>query len=342
MKTKIIIYLSYLLLFIFAQTSFMYAQQADSSACLMGDSFPCSERDSAILSLTDNTQQIINEPDTQMFVSDKTEQTSKLSPELTQVPDVGGLISFSKIFWSVVFILLGYFFLKLFSGLLSLYAERKPRHKTKVRRILPIAKIVVWSMIIYIVIAGIFAPAKETVLAFFASIGIAIGFASQDLMKNLFGGLMILFDNPFQIGDKIEIGKHYGEVREIGIRSTRILTSDDNIVSVPNSEIMNQSIANTNSGDIYCQVTAQIYLPHLIDTGRVRQIATEVAQISKYVYLNRAISVSFFSDKTDEKPILKMLLKAYVIDINYESAFKSELTELVLCELKKEGLMNEY
>ncbi|HQN87806.1 MAG TPA: mechanosensitive ion channel family protein, partial [Bacteroidales bacterium] len=122
-------------------------------------------------------------------------------------------------------------------------------------------------------------------------------------------------------------------------RSTRIVTPGDNIVSVPNSEIMNQSISNTNSGLNNCLVSADIYLPHLIDTQRVRQIAIEVAQISKYVYLNKPIAVIFFSEKTNKEPVLKMRLNAYVMNVGYEFLFKSEMTELVLRELKNEGLM---
>jgi small-conductance mechanosensitive channel len=102
---------------------------------------------------------------------------------------------------------------------------------------------------------------------------------------------------------------------------------------------MNQSISNTNSGLNNCLVSADIYLPHLIDTQRVRQIAIEVAQISKYVYLNKPIAVIFFSEKTNKEPVLMMRLKAYVMNVRYEFFFKSEMTELVLRELKNEGLM---
>lgn len=322
MKTNKIILCSLLFLLSFNLGGLLYGQKADSLGVATIDS----------LQQTSDT--------IRANVPVKAER-GNLAQELTQAPDVSGLISFPKIFWSVVFLLLGYFLLKIVTGILNLYAERKPRHKPVVRRILPIVKILVWSMVIYIIISGIFSPPKETVLAFFASVGVAIGFASQDLLKNLFGGLMILFDKPFQIGDKIETGKYYGEVLEIGIRSTRIVTPDDSVVSVPNSEMMNQSISNSNSSANNCQVVAEVYLPHLIDTKRVRQIATEVAQVSKYVYLNKPISVVFFSDKTDERPILKMRLKAYVMDLRDEFSFKSEMTELVLRELKKEGLIQD-
>lgn len=326
MKTKIIIRLSFLFLICLSLTASMYGQAADSLTVVAVDS----------------SRQITDTVTTQdVAASVKTNRMSNMTQEFTQAPDVSGLISFPKIFWSFVFLLLGYFLLKLLTGMLNLYADRKPRHKPVVRRILPIMKIIVWSMVVYIIVNGIFNPPKETIIAFFASVGVAIGFASQDLLKNLFGGLMILFDKPFQIGDKIESGKHYGEVLEIGIRSTRIVTPDDSIVSIPNSEMMNQSISNSNSSANNCQVVAEVYLPHLIDTKRVRQIAIEVAQVSKYVYLNKPVTVVFFSDKTDEKPILKMRLKAYVMDLRDEFSFKSEMTELVLRELKNEGLIHE-
>ncbi|MDX9848022.1 MAG: mechanosensitive ion channel family protein [Tenuifilaceae bacterium] len=272
-------------------------------------------------------------------ITDKNQPT--LKEDLLNAPRVKEVISFGKIFWSIVFIAIGYFILRAIGGVLSLLAERKPKYKPLIFRTLPIVKILGWSFIVYIIISGVFQPPRETVFAFFASVGVAIGFAAQDLLKNIFGGLMIMFDKPFQIGDKIESGKYYGEVLEVGLRSTRIVTADDSVVTIPNSEMMNQSISNSNSSENNCQVVAELFLPQTIDTQRVREIATEVAQVSKYIYLNKPITVVFFSELTNNKVYLKMRLKAYVMDIRYEFAFKSEMTELVLLELQKEGLISE-
>jgi MscS family membrane protein len=259
--------------------------------------------------------------------------------ELSQAPDVGSILSFGKVFWSLIFILLGYFIIKLLSGILSVISERNVRSKPMIRRILPIIKIVGWSLVVYIIINGIFQPPQATVFAFFASVGVAIGFASQDLLKNIFGGLMILFDKPFQIGDKIEAGKYYGEVLEIGLRSTRIVTSDDSIITIPNSDMMSQSISNSNSGDNNCQVVAEFYFPVVADTRRIRQIATEAAQVSRYVYLNKPIAVEFSNIIMPRGSFLKMRLKAYVNDVRYEYSFQSEMTEIVLRETAKEGML---
>ncbi|MEQ9442180.1 MAG: mechanosensitive ion channel [Cyclobacteriaceae bacterium] len=249
-------------------------------------------------------------------------------------------ISFAKIFWSAIVFLLGYFIIRFCTRVLGILAERSTtERRITVKGFVPVVRIMGWVVIIYVIIAGIIRPPIETVLAFTASIAVAVGFASQDILKNIFGGIVIILDQPFKMGDKIEIGSFYGEVVEIGLRSTRIVTPDDSLVSIPNGELMNQSVSNSNAGEPNCQVVAEIYLPINIDTGRVRSIAIEAAQTSRYIFLNKPINVLFFNELKDRRPYLKMRLKAYVMDIRYEFIFKSELTEIVLRELLYEEII---
>nr|WKN36792.1 mechanosensitive ion channel [Tunicatimonas sp. TK19036] len=249
-------------------------------------------------------------------------------------------ISLAKIVWSLVVFMIGYFIIRFCTRVLGILAERSTtERRITVKGFVPVVRIVGWVVIIYVVIAGIIRPPIETVLAFTASVAVAVGFASQDILKNIFGGIVILLDQPFKMGDKIEIGSFYGEVVEIGLRSTRIVTPDDSLVSIPNGELMNQSVSNSNAGEPNCQVVAEIYLPINIDTARVRSIATEAAQTSRYIFLNKPITVLFFNELKDRRPYLKMRLKAYVMDIRYEFIFKSELTEIVLRELLYEELI---
>ncbi|QSE99357.1 mechanosensitive ion channel [Fulvivirga lutea] len=268
-------------------------------------------------------------------VSAKTDSEQKI-----QVPPIHDLISIGKIFWSIVFLVVGYFVLRFLGTVLEKFAEKSTTYRITIKGFIPILKILGWAFILFIIIAGIFQPPINAVLTATASLGIAIGFAAQDIIKNIFGGIMILFDRPFQVGDKIEIGKFYGEVVEIGLRSTRIVTPDDSLVSVPNSEVMNTSVSNSNAGEPNCQVVAEIYLPITVDTTKVRQVAIEAAQVSKYIYLNKPIAVLFFNEVKERRSYLKMRLKAYVADIRYEFAFKSDMTELVMKELLKSKLID--
>ncbi|MEM6845537.1 MAG: mechanosensitive ion channel domain-containing protein [Bacteroidota bacterium] len=249
-------------------------------------------------------------------------------------------VSLGKIIWSVIVFAIGYFFVRFCTRLLGVLAERSTtERRITIKGLVPVARIVGWVIVIYVIIAGIIRPPVETVLAFTASLAVAVGFASQDILKNIFGGIVILLDQPFKMGDKIEIGSFYGEVVEIGLRSTRIVTPDDSLVSIPNGELMNQSVSNSNAGESNCQVVAEIFLPIDIDTERVRHIATEAAQTSRYIYLNKPIAVLFFNEVKDRRSYLKMRLKAYVMDIRYEFIFKSELTEIVMRELLYERII---
>lgn len=294
--------------------------------------------------LTPDTLNTVVESDTGKLTPTVKPESSPVETGLREIigrPDLGGIISVRKIFWSVVIVVIAWIILNFIIRITEAFGERNPNRRIAVKRLIPVIRIASWTFVTYIIIMGVFQPPVETVFAFFASIGVAIGFASQDLLKNIFGGLVILFDRPFHVGDKIEAGKYYGEVIEIGLRSTRIVTPDDSVVTVPNGEMMNQSISNSNSGESNCQVVAEFYLPLGTDTVKARNIAVEAAQVSKYVYLNKPVVAVFIHEVEGPRTYIKMRLKAYVSDIRDEFAFRSDMTELVIREFLKEGILEE-
>jgi len=272
-------------------------------------------------------------------VSDTLTQKTATTIEQFDAPSLSDVVSGTKIAWTIVFLIIGYLGIKISVALLNAYAKRNPKQSLLLKRIIPIFRIFSWMFLIYIIVVGIYAPPAATLIAFLASIGVAIGFAAQDLVKNIFGGLVVMFDRPFQIGDKIDTGGHYGEVIEIGIRSTKIVTPDDSVVTIPNSDFMSTFVSNSNSGESNCQVVAEIYLPLSIDTEKVRKIATEAALISKYIYLNKPITILFFNEIHFNQSVYKMRLKAYVSDLSKEFVFKSELTEIVVKNLLEENIL---
>ncbi|NLO52237.1 MAG: mechanosensitive ion channel family protein, partial [Bacteroidales bacterium] len=123
--------------------------------------------------------------------------------------------------------------------------------------------------------------------------------------------------------------------------ATRIVTPDDSVVAVPNAELMNSPVSNANSGELNCQVVAEIYLPIDVDTELVRKIAIEAAQVSRYIYLNKPVVAVFFNEIKERRSYLKLRLKAYVLDIRYEFNFKSDMTELTIRELLKAGIIKK-
>lgn len=275
---------------------------------------------------------------------EKGDQNTDLDHEKENAPkpsEVLDAISFSKIIWTLILLLIGYLIIRIIIKFLSVVAERSVKLRIAIKSFIPIVRIVIWIIIIFAIVKGVYNPPLETLIAMGASVAIAVGLAAQDMLKNVFGGIMLLFDRPFKVGDKIEAGKYYGEVIEIGLRSTRLITPDDSMVSVPNMELMNSSVSNANSGELNCQVVAEIYLPVDIDTQKARKIAIETAQVSKYIYLNKPIVVLFFNEIKERRSYLRMRIKAYVMDIRYEFQFKSDMTEIVIKELLTQGLLKK-
>lgn len=76
--------------------------------------------------------------------------------------------------------------------------------------------------------------------------GLAIALAAQDTLSNIFAGVMIFIDKPFQIGDWIKTSSVEGVVEDISFRSTRVRTFDNSLVSLPNSKLINEAIVNWN------------------------------------------------------------------------------------------------
>ena len=88
-------------------------------------------------------------------------------------------------------------------------------------------------------------------VAAFGIVGLAIAFAAQDTISNVFAGIFIMLDRPFKIGDRImlhtKIGSLYsswGDVMEIGLRTTKVLSTDGVILTIPNNIITNNPLVN--------------------------------------------------------------------------------------------------
>lgn len=258
---------------------------------------------------------------------------SSVNPAKLIKPNVEWRISIGKIIWSLIIFLIVLLVIRYVTRFLEKIGERWNNLRLVIKRLIPIFRISSWTIILYIIIAWILAPPIETLIAVTASAGIAIGFASQDILKNIFGGIMIIFDRPFQVGDKIQAGNYYGEVVQIGLRTVRVVTSDDSLVSIPNSELVSQSVSNSNSGEFNCQVVAEFYLPPDIDLVQLKKIAYRAAAVSRYVYLKKPIAVILKNEIFEGRSMLKVRLKAYVHDLRFEFAFASEMTELVIQHL---------
>ena len=132
---------------------------------------------------------------------------------------------------------------------------------------------------------------NETLLAFAGTIAVAVGFALKDTASSLMAGILILFDQPFQVGDRVQFGDTYGEVKDIGLRSVRIVTLDDNEVSIPNNKFLTETVASANSGALDMMVVVQFHIAMSEDFELAKRLVYEACITSKYVYLDKKVTI---------------------------------------------------
>jgi len=242
------------------------------------------------------------------------------------------------VLWSIAVVFLFNYLIHGVAWVLDVLSERSARRRLFFKGMVPIVRIVLWLFAGYLIVRVIFQVDAQGVIAGAAALGVAVGFAAQDLLKNLFGGIILVFDQPFQVGDKIRVGQTYGEVTSIGLRSTRIVTPDDNLVSVPNAQVVDQQVANANAGELNCQVTIDLFLPGDVDEVRAKRIAYEAAVGSKYVYLNKPIIV-LIRDELGRTVFTRVRVRAYVLDPRHEALFESDVTERARAGFRAAGMM---
>lgn len=181
------------------------------------------------------------------------------------------------------------------------------------------------------------AAAGVDTAAVIASLGLAgltIGFAARDALSNIISGLLIFWDRPFVIGDLVDVEGYYGRVDRITLRSTRVVTVDGKMLAVPNSTIINTTVASyTNFSHLRLDIPITVGVGENLD--RVRETLLELVRDDP-AYLN--------------EPAAKVVVTAlndYNVEVEFQVWLKNErehisyrqaLRELAFKALTKAGI----
>lgn len=119
--------------------------------------------------------------------------------------------------------------------------------------------------------------------------GVALGFAAKDTLSNLVAGILLLLDRPFEKGDRIELwtappnSASWGDVIEIGIRATKIRTTDNIVVVIPNNEVMKRDIINYTGQGKSIRLRIRIGIAYSADVDKAKKILTSIAKELEWV-----------------------------------------------------------
>ena len=134
----------------------------------------------------------------------------------------------------------------------------------------------------------------------FGALGIGIGFGLQNITNNFISGIIILFERPVKVGDRIEVGNVAGNIVNISARATTIITNDNIAIIVPNSEFINSRVINWSYQDNRVRFNILVGVSYKEDPAQVREILLDVAMNCEGVLKNPAPDVLFdeFADSS--------------------------------------------
>nr|WP_246286446.1 mechanosensitive ion channel domain-containing protein [Natronomonas gomsonensis] len=255
----------------------------------------------------------------------------------TAAPEqLANAIDASIVLNALLVFVVAYVFARVLTFLLSATAERSPTRRITIKMFIPVIRLLVYAVAVYVVVVPLLELNSTQLLAASGLFGAALGFGLRDVVAGLFGGLFIVFEKPFQVGDKVSIGDDYGEVTAIGLRSTTLRTPDDTAVAVPNDRLFTANVGNANAGSPHMMVVTELSIAPGAEIDRAKAIVEEAIVTSPYVYVDDDYPVTVLVD--DETYYQKIRGKAYVDDLRDEFPFASDVTKRSLEAFEERGI----
>ncbi len=165
--------------------------------------------------------------------------------------------------------------------------------------------------------------------------GIAVALAGREALSNIIGTFMIILDRPFKLGDYIVLDGERGEVAQVGIRSTRIRTRDDILISIPNATIANAKMINESAPVSMSRIRIKLGIAYDSDLKKVERVLLGIAEQNKAVLPDPAPRVRFrsFGDSA-----LELELLCWIDEPRLKGRAVHELSWAIKEKFQKEGI----
>lgn len=246
------------------------------------------------------------------------------------------ILGWEKILITALAVLLISFFS---SRLRSLTDRMAKKWRTRRLILLQVRSVVVF----FIYIVGTWGITKyvwglthDGLLIFGATLAVALGFALKPIAESIVGGFVLIFDGPFQVGDRVTFQGHYGDIQMIGFRATRLLTLDKTLVTLPNHLFLQEATLCGNTGVLAMMVDMDFYVSLSANLAVAKKLIEEAIAKTTYVDHQQPIVVLAKEIPLGPLPVYQLRAKVTVEDFAKEKLCLTDLT------LKVNALFQEH
>jgi len=206
-------------------------------------------------------------------------------------------------------------------------------------RLIPFLQKIIKAVVIILGVIFIFNAWKVNISPLLATAGIAglaIGLAVKDSLGNILGGLQLVLDKTFKVGDKVELDSgELGVIMDIGLRSTKMKTYDNEVIFIPNGYLANSKIKNFTQPDLSLRVNVYFGVEYGSDTGQVREVVAGAIQKLEQV-LSEPPPVVQFLKMSDYS--LDFVARAWVSEFSLAYGTSLEMTDAIYRVLNEAGI----
>jgi small-conductance mechanosensitive channel len=211
------------------------------------------------------------------------------------------------------------------------------------RQILPLVEKLATIFLIGTALIIILKHFNYDILSLVTALGIgslAIGLAAKDTMANMISGFTLMIDRPFRLGDRIQLSSgQSGDVQDIGLRSTKIKTLDNQLLIIPNSDLCNTILTNQAFPDVRAKGRINIGVAYGSDVGQVKELLVQAALEVPEV-LRDPPPEAFFTSFGDSALIMALFF--WVDEYTETFATMDKINTLIISRLGAEGIMIPY
>jgi len=197
-----------------------------------------------------------------------------------------------------------------------------------------VARVIIISIGILMVLS-IFEINIAPLLASLGIAGFAIGFAIKDSLSNIIAGVILILDQSFAVGDKVVIEGDMGIIKEVGLRNTKLMTFDNEVIVIPNGDLMNKKFKNFVLPDPTIRVVVNFGVAYGSDVDRVEEVVLNEIRGIQGIAEEPEPAV-IFTEMADFS--LNMQAKFWVPDYVDQYAKWLEATKLIYKALVREGI----
>jgi len=243
---------------------------------------------------------------------------------------LGGLVLFLGIIWLANFLqrFIAYFFGD--TGDDAAMDDRGQRSRLLITRLV----LLIGGFLLAVAASGL---SVDRITVILGALGVGVGLGLQNIVNNFVSGIILIFDRPLRIGDTVEIKDKRGRVKEIGIRSSTLLTEEGAEVIIPNGDVLSNQIVNWTLSNNHVRIALSFTVekpanPEAIDPEKIKEIVRHHPNV-----LDRRepeVIINTVSSRTEE-----IIIHFWIKDITRAAYTTGELRTSIYRHLDEKGVI---